>query len=47
MAGVTDALRTLFAHQSPLVSEARHRGLQLMERLGPFKKALTARALNS
>ena len=47
MAGVTDALWTLFAHQSPLVSEARHRGLQLMERLGPLKKALTARALNS
>jgi len=47
MAGVTDALWALFAHESPLVREARHRGLQLMERLGPLKKALTARALNS
>ncbi|MFM8769666.1 MAG: FAD-dependent monooxygenase [Rubrivivax sp.] len=47
MAGVTDSLWTLFAHESALVREVRHRGLQVMERLGPLKKALTARALNS
>jgi len=47
MAGVTDTLWTLFAHESPLVREARHRGLQLLDRLGPLKKALTTRALNS
>lgn len=47
MAGVTDALWHLFAHESPLLREARYRGLQLMDRLGPVKKALTARALNS
>ena len=47
MAGVTDALWHLFAHESPLVREVRHRGLRAMDRLGPLKKALTAHALNS
>ena len=47
MAGVTDSLWSLFAHESALVREVRHRGLQVMERLGPLKKALTAHALNS
>jgi 2-polyprenyl-6-methoxyphenol hydroxylase-like FAD-dependent oxidoreductase len=47
MAGVTDALWHLFAQESPLWREARHHGLQWVERLGPLKKALTARALNS
>jgi 2-polyprenyl-6-methoxyphenol hydroxylase-like FAD-dependent oxidoreductase len=47
MAGVTDALWHLFAQESPLWREARHRGLQWVDRLGPLKKALTARALNS
>ena len=47
MAGVTDGLWHLFAQESPWWREARHRGLQLVDRLGPLKKALTARALNS
>lgn len=47
MAGVTDALWHLFAQESPLWREARYRGLQWVDRLGPLKKALTARALNS
>jgi 2-polyprenyl-6-methoxyphenol hydroxylase-like FAD-dependent oxidoreductase len=47
MAGVTDALWHLFAQESPLWREARHRGLQWVDRLRPLKKALTARALNS
>jgi len=47
MAGVTDALWHLFAHESTLLREARHHGLQWMDRLGPVKKALTARALHS
>ena len=47
MTGVTDALWHLFSHGSPLAREMRHQGLQWLDRLGPLKKALTARALNS
>ena len=47
MAGVTDALWQLFAHESPLLREVRHHGLRALDRLGLVKKALTARALNS
>lgn len=47
MAGVTDGLWHLFAQESPLWREARYRGLQWVDRLGPLKKSLTARALNS
>ena len=47
MARVTDALWHLFAHESPLLREARHHGLRAMDRLGMVKKVLTARALNS
>ncbi len=47
MARVTDGLWHLFAQDAPLLREARHRGLQWLDRLGPVKKALAARALNS
>jgi 2-polyprenyl-6-methoxyphenol hydroxylase-like FAD-dependent oxidoreductase len=47
MAGVTDGLWHLFAQDAPLVREARHQGLQWLDRLGLVKKALAARALNS
>jgi 2-polyprenyl-6-methoxyphenol hydroxylase-like FAD-dependent oxidoreductase len=47
MAGVTDGLWHLFAQDAPLLREARHQGLQWLDRLGFVKKALTARALNS
>lgn len=47
MVGVTDALWNLFAHDAPLLRQARDQSLRWMDRLGPLKKALAARALNS
>jgi 2-polyprenyl-6-methoxyphenol hydroxylase-like FAD-dependent oxidoreductase len=47
MAGVTDGLWQLFARPDPIVREVRNRGMMLLDRLGPLKKALVARALHS
>jgi 2-polyprenyl-6-methoxyphenol hydroxylase-like FAD-dependent oxidoreductase len=45
MAGITDGLLHLFAHPSPLARELRNRGLTLVNRLAPLKRALAGRAL--
>ncbi len=45
MAGVTDGLLHLFAHPHPLARALRNHGLAAVDRLGPLKKLLTARAL--
>jgi 2-polyprenyl-6-methoxyphenol hydroxylase-like FAD-dependent oxidoreductase len=45
MLQLTDGLLTLFAEPTPLLRELRNRGLNLVNRLGPVKRALTARAL--
>ncbi len=47
MGQVTDGLLQLFASEQPLVKELRNRGLSLVNALGPLKRALTARALDS
>ena len=46
MLHVTDGLLELFASPSPWLRELRNRGLTLVNRLGPIKRALTARALD-
>ncbi|WP_395140791.1 FAD-dependent monooxygenase [Schlegelella aquatica] len=47
MGRVTDGLLHLFAHQGAPLRELRNRGLGLVNRLGPLKRWLTARALDS
>lgn len=47
MGQVTDGLLHLFAHPAPGLRELRNRGLGLVNRLGPVKRWLTARALDS
>ena len=46
MLHVTDGLLELFASPAPWLRELRNRGLTLVNRLGPIKRALTARALD-
>lgn len=46
MGQVTDGLLRLFASEQPAVKELRNRGLNLVNAVGPLKRALTARALN-
>ncbi len=45
MAGLTDGLLHTFATERPLWRELRNRGLTLVNRAGPVKRWLTARAL--
>ena len=45
MAGLTDGLWHLFAAPDPALRLLRNQGLALLDRLGPVKKALAARAL--
>jgi 2-polyprenyl-6-methoxyphenol hydroxylase-like FAD-dependent oxidoreductase len=45
MAGLTDGLLHAFAADKPLLRELRNRGLTLVNRAGPVKRWLTARAL--
>lgn len=47
MLRITDGLQRLFAHESAPVRELRNNGLVLVDRLGPLKRWLTARALDS
>lgn len=47
MLTVTDGLWRLFAHDHPVVRSLRNRGMMWLDRAGPLKKALTARALHS
>ena len=47
MLHVTDGLLELFASPAPWLRELRNRGLNLVNRLGPVKRALTARALDA
>lgn len=47
MAAVTDGLWQLFARPDPIVREVRNRGMMLLDRFGPLKKALASRALRS
>jgi len=47
MGQVTDGLLQLFAHQAPALRELRNRGMTLVNHLGPVKRWLTARALDS
>ena len=47
MAGVTDGLWHLFAAPDPALRLLRNQGLSLLDRLGPLKKALAARALGA
>ena len=47
MALVTDSLLRLFAAEQPLVRELRNRGMTLLNRLAPLKRALTARAMGN
>ena len=46
MGHVTDGLLQLFASPQPMIRELRNRGMTLVNRLGPVKRALTARALD-
>ncbi|MDE2092561.1 MAG: FAD-dependent monooxygenase [Burkholderiales bacterium] len=45
MAAVTDGLLQLFASPAPVVRELRNRGLGLIDRLAPLKRALARQAL--
>jgi 2-polyprenyl-6-methoxyphenol hydroxylase-like FAD-dependent oxidoreductase len=45
MGAVTDGLLKLFAHPSPWVKQLRNRGLGLVDRIAPLKRALTQAAL--
>jgi 2-polyprenyl-6-methoxyphenol hydroxylase-like FAD-dependent oxidoreductase len=45
MAQLTDGLLHLFAHPHPALRQLRNRGLELVDRLGPIKRRLTAQAL--
>ena len=47
MGQVTDGLLNLFSHEAPALRELRNRGLSLVNQLPPFKRWLTARALDS
>ncbi len=47
MLHVTDGLLELFASPTPWLRELRNHGLNLVNRLGPLKRALTARALDA
>ena len=47
MGQLTDGLLQLFAHPAPAARELRNRGLGLVNHLGPVKRWLTARALDS
>ena len=47
MALVTDSLWQLFAADQPLVRELRNRGMTLLNRLAPLKRALTNRAMGN
>jgi 2-polyprenyl-6-methoxyphenol hydroxylase-like FAD-dependent oxidoreductase len=47
MGQVTDGLLQLFAQPAPAVRELRNRGLDLVNRITPIKRWLTARALDS
>jgi 2-polyprenyl-6-methoxyphenol hydroxylase-like FAD-dependent oxidoreductase len=46
MAFVTDGLLQLFAPPQPMLRELRNRGMTLMNRLTPLKRALTTRAID-
>ncbi len=45
MARITDGLLQLFASPAPVARELRNRGLTLVDRLAPLKRALTRQAL--
>ncbi|MDE2081994.1 MAG: FAD-dependent monooxygenase [Burkholderiales bacterium] len=45
MASITDGLLQLFASPAPVARELRNRGLTLVDRLAPLKRALTRQAL--
>lgn len=47
MLAATDGLWLLFASERPLVRDLRNRGMMWLDRLGPLKRVLTARALHS
>ena len=47
MGQVTDGLLRLFSHEAPAVRELRNRGLNLVNRMTPLKRWLTARALDA
>lgn len=47
MAGLTDGLLRLFAHDAPWVRELRNRGLGLVDQAAPIKRWLAARALDA
>jgi 2-polyprenyl-6-methoxyphenol hydroxylase-like FAD-dependent oxidoreductase len=47
MSGVTDGLLHLFAHPAPWAKQLRNRGLNLVNRLAPLKRALTHAALGA
>lgn len=47
MAGLTDGLLRLFAHEAPWVKELRNRGLGLVDQVSPLKRWLAARALDA
>lgn len=47
MALLTDGLLHLFAAEQPLVQELRNRGLAVLNRLAPLKRALGARAIDA
>ena len=47
MGRVTHGLLNLFAQSAPGARELRNRGLDLVSRMSPVKRWLTARALDS
>jgi 2-polyprenyl-6-methoxyphenol hydroxylase-like FAD-dependent oxidoreductase len=47
MSQMTDGLFHLFSHETPALRELRNRGLNLVNRISPLKRWLTARALDS
>ena len=47
MGQVTDGLLRLFSHDAPGLRELRNRGMSLVNRTTPFKRWLTARALDA
>jgi 2-polyprenyl-6-methoxyphenol hydroxylase-like FAD-dependent oxidoreductase len=44
MAQLTDGLLQLFASEQPMLRELRNRGMTLLNRLSPLKRALASRA---
>ncbi len=47
MLRITDGLQRLFAHDAAPIRELRNNGLNLVNRIAPLKRWLTARALDS